>query len=103
MDKSTQALKGTPEPTAMNSDGLLDCAQAAHYLNLSESYIRKAVASNKIPYVRIGTRTLFRRSDLDEWISERIVRTNDDIHSRAQSLTASTMLHSRHSRKAVRI
>ena len=75
------------------SDGaLLDCAQAAHYLSLSESYIRKAVASNRIPYIRIGSRTLFRRSDLDCWIEQHFVATSAEVESRAQSIAASTML-----------
>ena len=79
--------------------GLFDCAEAAKYLNLSQSYIRKAVAGNRIPFVRIGTRTLFRRADLDSWIAEHLVPTNSDIRSRAASLAASVMLGPRKGRR----
>ena len=91
----------TNNTTQSFSAALLDCAQTAHYLSLSESYIRKAVCSNRIPFVRIGTRTLFRPSDLDKWISEHVVSTDDDINTRSEQITASTMLRSRRSRKAV--
>lgn len=62
--------KSTNQP---NLNGLFDCDQVAEYLNLSTSYVRKAVAAKTIPYVQIGTRTLFRKSDIDKWIADRVV------------------------------
>jgi excisionase family DNA binding protein len=86
-----------PSSTYSDADsltrGLLDCAEAAKYLNLSQSYIRKAVGGNRIPFVRIGTRTLFRRADLDSWVAEHLVPTNRDIRSKAESLASRVLLH----------
>jgi excisionase family DNA binding protein len=90
-------------PTSLSQGALLDCAQTAHYLNLSESFIRKAVCSNTIPFVRIGTRTLFRRADLDQWINERVVPTNNKVNTSAEGISAIAMLSPRRSRKAVKI
>jgi excisionase family DNA binding protein len=84
-----------------NFEGLFDCTQTAHYLNLSESYIRKAVCSNKMPFVRIGTRTLFRRADLDAWINEQVVPTNSKINANAEQIAATKMLRTPRNRKAV--
>jgi excisionase family DNA binding protein len=83
------------------SAALLDCAQTAHYLSLSESYIRKAVCSNRIPFVRIGTRTLFRRADLDAWINDQVVPTNSKISVNAEKIAATKMLRTPRNRKAV--
>ena len=82
----------TPELTAMSGGALMDCAQAAHYLNLSESYLRKAVAGNRIPYVRIGTRVLFKRDALNAWIDFHAVATNAEISQRAEGIAATALL-----------
>ena len=74
------------------TEGLLNAEQVAQYLNVSQSYIRKAVARNTIPFVRIGTRTLFRRSDLDTWVAEHIVPTQYNVQDRAKTLAATAML-----------
>jgi excisionase family DNA binding protein len=95
-----QSATDTTLKTALiNGNGLLNAEQAAQYVSLSTSYIRKACAAKRIPFVRIGTRTLFRRSDLDEWISDHLVKTNDDIVSQAEYLTASARLRPRRTRK----
>jgi excisionase family DNA binding protein len=71
---------------------LLNAKQAAQYLNLSESFIRKATAKNVLPYVKIGTRVLFRQSDLDAWIQMRSIPMKDEFSSRAEALAATVML-----------
>ncbi|HEY3876471.1 MAG TPA: helix-turn-helix domain-containing protein [Candidatus Kapabacteria bacterium] len=80
-------------PTVFPEIALLNAEQAAQYLNLSESFIRKAVGRNGIPFVRIGTRTLFRRSDLDTWVASHIVPTADAVSDQASHIAAT--LHSR--------
>src|SRR5579863_8023783 len=99
MDTPILASENIPN-SATTHAGLLDCAQAAHYLSISESFVRKSVASNKIPYVRIGTRTLFRRSDLDEWVSAHVVRTYEDLASQAQTMTSRARLSNRQNRRS---
>lgn len=44
---------------------------AAHYLDVSPQRLRKLVAQRQIPFHQEGRscRVLFRRSDLDEWMS----------------------------------
>ncbi len=75
----------------MSGGGLLNAEQAAQYLSLSTSYIRKACAANRIPFVRVGTRTLFRRVDLDEWIAARFVPTNAEVQARAGTIAATAL------------
>lgn len=77
--------------TALSGGALLNAEQAAQYLSLSTSYIRKACAGNRIPFVRVGTRTLFRRVDLDGWIQERVVPTNAEISQRAGTIVATAL------------
>jgi excisionase family DNA binding protein len=79
---------------SQNSRALLDCKQTASYLNISTSYVRKAVRRNAIPFVRIGTRTLFRVCDLDEWIANHLVATDAQTRERASRIAATVRVQS---------
>lgn len=46
-----------------------DIRKAAQYLSVSVPFLRKAVRTKTVPFVRVGSKALrFRRSDLDRWL-----------------------------------
>ena len=52
-----------------NCGGWLSINEAAQYLNLSVSFIRKQVRHRRIPFARPGGKLLrFRRDALDAWL-----------------------------------
>ena len=53
---------------------LLNTQQAAEYLNVSEAFLnRDRVESARIPFIRIGTRTIrYRMQDLEAYIEGQI-------------------------------
>ena len=66
---------------------LLDVREAAALLKISPGSLYHWLSQGRIPVVRLGPRCVrFRRSDLEEWISEKSVRTND-VHVPARSFT----------------
>ena len=53
---------------------LLNYSQAAKYLGVSESYLRRLKAKKQVPFVCIGDRAVrFRVSSLNSWIEKREV------------------------------
>ena len=46
----------------------LDVVQLSNYIHLSKSTIYKMVSNNNIPYLKIGTRTLFEKGQIDNWV-----------------------------------
>jgi excisionase family DNA binding protein len=48
---------------------LVTVQEAAELLHVSVRYVRSLMARGKIPVVRLGRRTLIRRSDLDALIA----------------------------------
>lgn len=53
---------------------LLDAAEAAEYLGLSETALRSKVQRREIPFVRVGKRQLrFDIRQLERWIEERTI------------------------------
>ena len=55
----------------MERNELLNTAQVAEWLNVSESTIRKWVHYGFIPYVKIGRCVRFIREDIEKWLQER--------------------------------
>jgi excisionase family DNA binding protein len=47
----------------------MDVKQAALYIGASEFKLRDMVRLKKIPHYRIGSRILFRKVAIDEWIA----------------------------------
>ena len=58
--------ENTSEPS--NQDWC-DIKKAAAYMGMSVAFLRKAVRLRKVPFGRVGSKSLrFRRSDLDHWL-----------------------------------
>jgi len=52
------------------STKLLTINEAAEYLTLSKDYLYRLTSLRKIPFVKIGSRVMFRSDKLQEWIEE---------------------------------
>jgi excisionase family DNA binding protein len=77
--KHLGSIKSTPTAflTAQGStpffdNQLITYKEAAQYLGVSESYLRRLKSQGKMPWVPIGNRSVrFRVSSLNKWIEER--------------------------------
>ena len=49
----------------------LTVAEAAEYLRLSQSFLKKAVAGNRIPHKHVGRRVILSRAELDQWVDSK--------------------------------
>ena len=57
------------------SAALLSIREASKLLNLCEKSVwNHAAPRGTLPVVRLGSRLLFRREDIDHWIESRVVR-----------------------------
>ena len=54
--------------------GLLNVRQAAGYLNVAEGTLRNWMSEHRVAYVKIGSRSHFRLSDLETFIEDHLVR-----------------------------
>jgi excisionase family DNA binding protein len=50
------------------ADRWLTVGEAAEYLRCPKSRVYSLVSARRIPFVKDGSRTLFRRSELDAWL-----------------------------------
>jgi len=49
-------------------DRFFDVQNLAKYIHLSKSIIYRMVRTESIPYIKLGTRTLFERNQIDNWV-----------------------------------
>ena len=52
----------------METNRYLDVQGLTEYIHMSESYVYKMVSKNLIPHIKLGTRTLFERNQIDAWV-----------------------------------
>ena len=52
----------------MEEKKFLDVQELTDYIHMSESYVYKKVSQNQIPHIKLGTRTLFERNQIDSWV-----------------------------------
>jgi len=52
----------------MEEKRFLDVQELTDYIHMSESYVYKMVSKQLIPHIKMGTRTLFERNQIDNWV-----------------------------------
>jgi excisionase family DNA binding protein len=65
----THAMMRNPELEKENLRPLMDVDESAHTLCVSVRYVRLLLARGDLPVVRLGRRTLVRRTDVDAIIA----------------------------------
>ena len=52
----------------MEEKRFLNVKELTDYIHMSESYVYKMVSKQLIPHIKLGTRTLFERNQIDAWV-----------------------------------
>ncbi len=58
---------------------LLDTNEAAQYLGISKNTLYEWVLQKKIPFIKVGRLTKFKKEALDAWLAQRTHEERDDI------------------------
>jgi len=57
--------------------------QAAEYVSLSKSAIYKKTSGRNIPHFKNGKKLFFKRSELDDWLTQNRISTHAEIEQMA--------------------
>jgi excisionase family DNA binding protein len=52
----------------MNNTTYMDVTMVSEYIHVSKSLIYRMVSLGQIPYMKVGTRTIFDRYQIDQWL-----------------------------------
>ena len=70
----------------MDNNNFLTAREAADYLRFALSYLYKLRSTHKVPfYSPTGKHILFKRTELEEWVNNSRVATNDELVAKAQT------------------
>jgi excisionase family DNA binding protein len=64
---------------------ILNLERAAEYISLSKSAIYKKTSERNIPHFKKGKKLYFKRSELDEWLTQNRIKTNSEIDQQANN------------------
>jgi excisionase family DNA binding protein len=69
-NRVAEILKPMLSSTAKHDekDALLDVAQLADYLNVSQAWVYDRIRDNEIPHSKLGKYLRFRKREIDKWI-----------------------------------
>ncbi len=62
-----------------NANGLMDMEEAAKYLSIKKSSLYQHCMRKQITMVKIGRLNRFRKSDLDNFISQNVVEAENKL------------------------
>lgn len=66
----------------MNEMQLMTIEEAALFLNLKVSKIRKDIFNKAIPYYKIGSLVRFKKDELTKWLDQKVVLPMNSSHFR---------------------
>lgn len=52
----------------MNNTNYMDVKMVSEYIHVSRSLVYKMVSLGQIPYIKVGSRTIFDRFQIDQWL-----------------------------------
>jgi len=61
----------------MENNTYMDVSMTAEYLHVSRSFIYQWVNQDRIPYIKAGSRTIFVRDQIDQWVSNGFRKIED--------------------------
>ena len=64
---------------------VLDLEEAATYIGYSKNYLYKMTAHNKIPHYKRARKLFFNRGELDQWLQDVKIMSDDEINSQAET------------------
>lgn len=67
----------------ISSKTVLDLSEAAIFTGYSESHIYNLTSRKAIPHYKKNRKLFFKKSELEDWLLERQVKTDKEIESKA--------------------
>lgn len=75
----------SPRAIQQTSENFLNHSQAAEFLQIPKSTLYSYTSNRLIPHYKRGKRLVFKKSDLEAWLSENRKKTVSEIESEAYS------------------
>ena len=86
-DALKETLKEVIEKSRPDTSEILNVTEAAAFLKLQISTLYEKTATRCVPHFKRGNRLYFNRKDLQEWLREGKVKTQQELQSEASTFS----------------
>jgi excisionase family DNA binding protein len=83
-----EALLRLEQYTLLSVKPVLDIEEAAAFTGISKRTLYELTANREIPYYKKGIRVYFRKDELEAWLTETRILTNQEVENRAATHVA---------------
>lgn len=83
MEQLSEKLDRISELTLISSKNVLDLQEAALFTGFSIGHLYRLTSGRQIPHFKKFRRLFFKKSELEEWLLERKVLTEEEIDEKA--------------------
>jgi excisionase family DNA binding protein len=88
LERINLRLEHIEQLTAIGAKPILDIEETAVYTGLSKAHLYRLTSDRMIPHYKKNKKLYFRKSELDDWMTESRVMTAYEIDSRATTYVA---------------
>ena len=74
--------------TLIGSKSILNMDEAAVYTGFTKAFLYKQTSDRAIPHFKKNRKVLFKKQELEDWLTEHRIRTEAEIQSRASTYVA---------------
>lgn len=71
----------------LSAKSILDIKEAALFTGFSVGHLYRLTSGRRIPHFKKNQKLLFKKSELEDWLLENKVMTEDEINQRATTYT----------------
>lgn len=79
LDKIESMLTAISDSISLYKKDVWNTKELALYVGLSEDRIRHLTCAREIPHYRQGSKVFFKRTEIEQWMLSKPVKTNDEI------------------------
>jgi excisionase family DNA binding protein len=84
LDRIEKAINNlNPSDTINVEEKTMDIIELANYIKVAKTSIYGLTNQKKIPHYKLGKKLYFKKSEIDEWIFSKSIKTRDDIEKEA--------------------
>ena len=84
LDRIEKAINNlNPSDTINVEEKTMDIIELANYIKVAKTSIYGLTNQKKIPHYKLGKKLYFKKSEIDEWIFSKRIKTRDDIEKEA--------------------
>lgn len=95
-----QEIRGLARAVTIASKNVLRADEVADFLGITEGRIYVLCAARELPHYKRGQRSFFRKDELEQWMTQRRVRTDEEAEREAEALIAARRRTTTRSRQA---